>query len=41
LDKLRIELDNSKSHQKLLEDQLLKEEKIKAFLNQQLREKDE
>ena len=27
LDKLRIELDNNKSHQKSLEDQLLKEEK--------------
>jgi hypothetical protein len=34
LDKLRIELRNSKSHQKFLEDQLLKKEKIKASLNQ-------
>jgi len=41
LDKLRIELCNSKSYQKFLEDQLLKKEKIKAALNQQLRENDE
>jgi hypothetical protein len=34
LDKLRIELSNSKSYQKFLEDQFLKEEKMKAFLNQ-------
>jgi len=34
LDKLRIELSNNKSYQKFLEDQFLKEEKMKAFLNQ-------
>jgi hypothetical protein len=34
LDKLRIELGNSKSHKKYLQDQFLKEEKMKAFLNQ-------
>jgi len=34
LDKLRIELSNSNSYQKFLEDQFLKEEKMKAFLNQ-------
>jgi len=32
LDKLRIELDNNKSHQKSLEDQLLKEEKRRGRL---------
>jgi hypothetical protein len=31
LDKLRIEPDNSKSHQEFLKDQLLKEEKINAL----------
>jgi hypothetical protein len=41
LDKLRIELNNSKNHQKFLENQLLKEEEIKASLDQQLKEKDE
>jgi len=41
LDKLRIELSNSKNHQKFLENQLLKEEEIKASLDQQLKEKDE
>jgi hypothetical protein len=34
LDKLRIELSNSKNHQKFLENQLLKEEEMKASLNQ-------
>jgi hypothetical protein len=34
LHKLRIELSNSKSYKKFLEDQFLKEEKMKAFLNQ-------
>ena len=38
LDKLRIELSNSKNHQKFLE---LKEEEINASLDQQLKEKDE
>jgi len=41
LDKLRIELSNSKNHQKFLENQLLKEEEMKASLDQQLKEKDE
>ena len=41
LDKLRIELCNSKNHQKFLENQLLKEKEMKASLDQQLREKDE
>jgi chromosome segregation ATPase len=41
LDKLRIELNNSKNHQKFLENQLLKEEEMKASLDQQLKEKDE
>jgi hypothetical protein len=41
LDKLRIELINSKNHQKFLENQLLKEEEMKASLDQQLKEKDE
>ena len=34
LDKLRIELTNSRSQQKFLENQLFKKEKMKAFLNQ-------
>jgi len=33
LDKLRIELSNNMSQQKFLENQLFKEEKMKAFLN--------
>jgi chromosome segregation ATPase len=41
LDKLRIELSKSKNHQKFLENQLLKEEEMKASLDQQLKEKDE
>jgi len=41
LDKLRIELGNSKNHQKFLENQLLKEEEMKASLDQQLKERDE
>jgi predicted nucleic acid-binding Zn-ribbon protein len=41
LDKLRIELSNSKNHQKFLENQLLTEEEINASLDQQLKEKDE
>jgi hypothetical protein len=41
LDKLRIELGNSKNHQRFLEDQLLKEEEMKASLDQQLKERDE
>jgi chromosome segregation ATPase len=41
LDKLRIELSNSKNHQKFLENQLLKEEEMKASLDQQLKERDE
>jgi len=41
LDKLRIELSNSKNHQKFLENQLLKEEEMKASIDQQLKEKDE
>ncbi|XP_061953586.1 GRIP domain-containing protein RUD3-like [Populus nigra] len=41
LDKLRIELGNSKTHQKFLEDQLLKQEEMKASLDQQLKERDE
>jgi len=40
-DKLRIELGNSKNHQRFLEDQLLKEEEMKASLDQQLKERDE
>jgi chromosome segregation ATPase len=41
LDKLRSELSNSKNHQKFLENQLLKEEEMKASLDQQLKERDE
>ena len=41
LDKLRIELSNSKNHQKFLENQLLKEEEMKASLDQQFKERDE
>jgi len=41
LDKLRIELSKSKNHQKFLENQLLKEDEMKASLDQQLKEKDE
>jgi hypothetical protein len=41
LDKLRIELGKSKNHQKFLENQLLKEDEMKASLDQQLKEKDE
>jgi chromosome segregation ATPase len=41
LDKLRIELSKSKNHQKFMENQLLKEEEMKASLDQQLKEKDE
>jgi len=41
LDKLRIELGNSKNHQRFLEDQLLKEEEMKASLDLQLKERDE
>jgi hypothetical protein len=33
LDKLRIELNNNKSHQEFLEDQLLKKAEIKASLS--------
>jgi hypothetical protein len=40
-DRLRIELGNCKSQQNFLEKQLLQEEKMKTFMNQQLREKDE
>ena len=39
LDKLRIELSNRKNHKKFLENQLLKEEEMKASLNQQLKER--
>jgi len=41
LDKLRIELSKSMIHQKFLENQLLKEDEMKASLDQQLKEKDE
>jgi len=41
LDKLRIKLGKSKNHQKFLENQLLKEDEMKASLDQQLKEKDE
>ena len=40
LDKLRIELGKSKNHQKFLENQLLKEDEMKASLDLQLKEKD-
>ena len=41
LDKLRIELSNSKSNQKFLEKQLLEEEQMRVSLNRQLQEKEE
>ena len=41
LDKLRIELNNSKSHQKFLEEQLLEEEQMRFSLDRQLQGKEE
>ena len=41
LDKLRIELNSSKSHKKFLKKQLLKEEQIKISLDCQLQGKEE
>ena len=40
LENLRIKLSYSKSQEKFLENYLLEEEKMKVFLNQQLREND-